>query len=298
MKKNSQKSITKFLLIPLALAILISCTTVSAGGANQGGKIDLYIAPQIEYLPVGNLLTHLLESRLGLEVNKKIQYLEIGLRKTANGNSDLFIGVKLPHVHEVPWTYSKYQLCDLGPIYEDVVVGWGVPTYIPTNKLNSALDLGNKDIKSRLQGEIIVYDFDKKILEESKKLIRTVKGLQDYKLVELKEMVANSELNRATRNKEWIVMTLRRPSIPYSLHDIRFIEILTREQSVHLFGRKDLMAKYSSEVTQFLSRFYLPIELVEELVRLHDQDKSNAVKKFINRHPAMVEYWLGGVESL
>ncbi len=296
--KYGTKPFTKFVLIFMIFAVLFAFSVSTLNAAATKDEVDLYIAPKTEFLPVGELLAHLLESRLGLEVNRKIQYLDIGLRKTANGKGDLFIGLKLPPVREVSWNYSLYQLCDLGPIYEDVISGWATPVYVPEEDLGSAKDLAESNIKARLHSEIIVYAFDESLREESKKLVSGMKELQDYKLIELGEMVANSELSRAIRNKEWIVTTLKRPSIPFSLNDLRFIEELTEEQSVHLFGRRSLMEDYSSNVTQFLSRFYLSIELVDELIRMRDADKASAVRNFVDKHPALVKYWLEGVTAL
>ncbi|MCF7875680.1 hypothetical protein K9M06_01360 [Candidatus Bipolaricaulota bacterium] len=294
----SAKPLAQFVIAFLAFVILLTSTVSFVNVAAAEEKIDLYIAPKTEYLPIGELLSYLLDSRFDLEVNEKIQYLDIGLRKIANGKGDLFIGLKLPPAREVSWNYSLYQLCDLGPIYEDVISGLATPAYVPEEKLSSPEDLAGSNIKARLHDELIVYESEEKLLEEMKKLTRRVEGLGDYKLVELGEMVANSELNRATRNNEWLITTLKRPSIPFSLYDMRFIEELTEGQSVHLFGRRTLVEKYSSRVTQFLSRFYLPIELINELIRLHDEDKRSAARKFVDEHPALVDYWVKGVAVL
>ncbi|MBS3786946.1 hypothetical protein KGY79_01970 [Candidatus Bipolaricaulota bacterium] len=276
--------------------ILLGMTT--PGSAKANGKIAFYVAPETEYVPVGELISYLLRSKMGLEVNKIVQYPEVGLRKVATGKGDLFLGLKLPPANETSGSYRIYQLCNLGPIYEDVAAGWGVPAYISKKWLGSSEDLRNEKTKNRLHREIIVYESDEKLLEASREIVMGVKGLQEYELVELSESVANSELERATRNEEWIVTTIRRPSLPFSLHDFRIIERLTEEQSVHLFGRNDLMAEFSGEVTQFLSRFYLPIELVNELIRTWDQDQEVSVRDFVNRHPKLVAYWVNGVKAL
>lgn len=276
--------------------ILLGITT--PGSAKANGKIAVYVAPETEYLPVGELISYLLRSKMGLEVNKIVQYPEVGLRKVATGKGDLFIGLKLPPADEMSGSYSIYQLCNLGPIYEDVAAGWGVPAYTSKKWLGSPEDLRNEETKNRLHREIIAYASEEKLIEASKEIIMEVKGLQEYELVELSKSVANSELERATRNEEWVVMTLRRPSLSFSLHDFRFIERLTEEQSVHLFGRNDLMTRFSGEVTQFLSRFYLPIDLVNELIRTWDQDQEASVRDFVNRHPELVDYWVNGVKAL
>jgi len=283
-------------VITLLLLVAFSFTLVSMEAAEE--EVELYITPESEHLPLGHLLSYIMEAEFGLKVHEKIQYPDVGLRKVVNQEGDLFIGLNLPPAREVAWTYSLNQLCNLGPIYEDVIMGWVVPNYVEEGKLGSLVDLEKPEVKTRLHREIVTFESRDNLVELSRNIIENNEYLKEYKLVVLREMVASSELDRATRNREWIVMTMKKPSISYSIHDLRFIEELTEEQSVHLMGRSDLMATLPSEVTEFLSRFYLPIDLVNELVRMHDKDQDSAARDFVEKHERLVRYWLNGVESL
>ncbi len=282
-------------VITLLLLVAFSFTFISMDAEEE---VDLYITPETEHLPVGHLLSYLLETEFGLQVHEKIQYPEVGLRKVVNQEGDLFIGLNLPPAREVAWTYSLNQLCNLGPVYEDVIMGWAVPNYVGEGTLGSLVDLDKPEVKTRLHREIVTFESRDNLVELSRNVIENNEYLKEYKLVILREMVASSELDRATRNREWIVMTMKRPSVSYSIHDLRFIEELTDEQSVHLIGRSDLMATFSNRVTKFLSRFYLPIDLVNELVRMYDKDQDSAVRDFVENHERLVRYWVDGVESL
>jgi glycine betaine/proline transport system substrate-binding protein len=289
-------ALTAFILITVILGSLFSVTGLAAEGAE--GKVDLYITPETEHLPIGHLLSFLLESELGLKVDKNVQYSDVGLKKVVNKKGDLFIGLNLPPSEKVAWNYPLDRLCNLGPIYEDVMKGWAVPNYVAEEKLGSLVDLEDSEVKRRLHGEIVTYESKDNLVKLSREVIEDNEFLKAYRLVVLSEMVANQELDMTTMNDEWIVTTMKRPSVAYSLYDVRFINKLTDEQSVHLVGRSDLMAAFPSEVTEFLSRFYLPIDLVSELVLMHDRDPDAAAKKFIDNHDQLVKYWLEGVESL
>ncbi|MBS3787632.1 hypothetical protein KGY77_10480 [Candidatus Bipolaricaulota bacterium] len=294
------KSRTVYSVLTVFLVMVLTLTAISPGGtaADEIKPIDLYVTPESEDLAIGDLLTHLLEARLSVKVSKKVQYLGVGLKKTARGEGDLFVGLKLPRPDSNIWAKSAHRLCDLGPIYEDVMAGWAVPSYLPEEKLGSLSDLSNPEVRERLYGEIIGYSSEEGLLEKSEAIIKSNKGLNGYKLVKINKMAAISELGRTIRNKEWIVTTIRRPSTPFSIYEVRFIADLTEEQRVHMFGRKDLMAKYPNKVTEFLSRFYLPIDLVNELIFLYDKDKGSAAKKFIDNYPDLVNYWVEGPSSL
>lgn len=282
-----------FTLIAVILGALFSVTGLAAEG-----KVDLYITPETEHLPIGHLLSFLLESEFGLKVDKNVQYSDVGLRKVVNKEGDLFIGLNLPPSGNVAWNYHLDQLCNLGPIYEDVMKGWAVPSYVAEEKLGSLVDLKDSEVKRHLHGEIVTYESKDNLVKLSREVIEDNQPLKDYRLVVLSEMVANQELDMSTMNDEWIVMTMKRPSVSYSIYDVRFITELTDEQSVNLLGRSDLMAAFPSEVTEFLSRFYLPIDLVNELVRMHDKNQNSAARNFVKNHERLVSYWLNGVESL
>jgi len=282
----------------ITLLLLVSFTFVATEAAAAEDQMEIYITPEEKHLPIGHLVSFLLESKFGLQVQENIQYPDVGLRKIVNQEGDLFVGLNLPPTREVAWTYSLDQLCNLGPVYEDVIMGWAVPDYVAEDELGSLADLEKPEVKTRLHREVVTYESKDNLVELSKKVMENNQYLEDYKLVVLREMVASSELDRAMRNREWIVMTMKRPSVSYSIRDLRFIKELTNEQSVHLMGRSDLMANFSSEVTEFLSRFYLPIGLVNELVRMHDKDQDSAARDFVENHERLVNYWLKGVESL
>ncbi|MFW6071694.1 MAG: glycine betaine ABC transporter substrate-binding protein [Candidatus Bipolaricaulota bacterium] len=288
-----QGSVVVFLV--LIVTFSGSLTGVSA---ETEESLDLYVAPETEYIPVGELISYLLETKLGFEVNQMIQYSDVGLRKVASGQGDLFLGLELPPRRGGSWPYSSYDLCDLGPVFEDVVVGWGVPSYVPAEKLGTVEDLKKEETKNRLHREIIILEERETLLEASEKILRGDEALEEYKMVKLRESVANSEFGRAVRNEEWVVMTLKRPGLPYSLYDVRFIKELTEEQSLHLFARNDLMARFPSDVTQFLSRFYLPVSLANELISSKDKDQKGVGRRFSESHPELVHYWIEGVDSL
>lgn len=262
------------------------------------GEIDFYVVPETEYTPVAELITHLFEEELSWKMNKKIQYAQVGLKKTSEGEADLFLGMKLPQPESRTWNKFASKLCNLGPVYEDVVAGWAVPDYVLEDKLASLEDLTRPEVMDNLNKEIIGFASESSLLENSRRIMDTVKGLSSYKLVKIVEKVAISDLDGAIRSKEWLLITLKRPSVPFSLYEPRLVTELTDEKVVPLLAREDLVEKYPNRVTQFLSRFHLSIDLVNELTRLFDKRKRSAARKFVDAHPELVNYWLEGISTL
>ncbi|MFW6190347.1 MAG: hypothetical protein ACOC49_01700, partial [Candidatus Bipolaricaulota bacterium] len=53
-------------------------------------SLDLYVAPETEYIPVGELISYLLETKLGFEVNQMIQYSDVGCGRSRRGKGTSF----------------------------------------------------------------------------------------------------------------------------------------------------------------------------------------------------------------
>ncbi len=293
-----EKSNPRRQIITVLIALTLTLSLFFTAHAAEPDQIVMYVSPETEHLSVADLISQILETRLGVTVTEKVEYPNICLRKVASGTGDLYIGLSTPVQRDVSWQYSVYDFCDLGPLYGDVVSGLGVPNYVPKDKLGTIMDLTNTEVKERLHWEIIGYERERLLLEKSNQLLDRIKGLEGYKILGLDEIAANSELSRAIANEEWIVVFLKRPSVPYSIYDTRFLAELTFEQTVHALAKTDFMGRYPDDVTQFLSRMYLPIDLVNELIKLYDENKRTAARKFIEAHPDLVDYWLEGTASL
>jgi ABC-type proline/glycine betaine transport system substrate-binding protein len=54
------------------------------------------------------------------------------------------------------------------------------------------------------------------------------------------------------------------------------------------------MEVFPNEVSMFLSRIYFPIELVNELVDLYEDNDETAAAEFVKRHKKLVDYWVTG----
>jgi glycine betaine/proline transport system substrate-binding protein len=59
--------------------------------------------------------------------------------------------------------------------------------------------------------------------------------------------------------------------------------------------RRGFYQDFPVEVTEFLTRMYLPLEELEALMeRANDTSYEQAVKEYITNHPRRINYWVTG----
>jgi glycine betaine/proline transport system substrate-binding protein len=278
------------------LALLLLALGPARAPAAQ--SINFGVVAWSEALAVGSVIEHLLTEELGMEV--RMTNPDIGVAYTAvkNKDMDLFIEAWLPVTHGPYWEKVSADVCDFGPIYENARLGWAVPAYIPEDQVASVEDLGKPAIKEKFGAKIIGIDPGSGLMQHSQKMMKQYEALEGWELVEGSDYAMVAALKRAMQREEWTVVTLWRPHFAFARFDIRFIDepkkILGAEERIHMIGRQDFMSVFPSKVSEFLSRFYLPIEKVDALVDLYQEEEDLAAERFIEDNPGLVEYWLTG----
>lgn len=283
-----------------ALVALVFFLVLAAGPALAAEKKTLQfgVVPWSESLAVGSVIEYLLVNELDQPV--KVTNPDIGVAYTAikNKDLDLFVEAWLPVTHEAYWEKLAHSICDFGPIYEDASLGWAVPTYIPESEFNSVADMGKEAVKEKCGGRIVGIDPGSGLMQHSALMMKKYPELEGWKLVEGSGAAMVAELKRAIQRKNWIVVTLWRPHFAFARFDIRYLDepknILGDEERIHMIGRKDFMGAFPSKVSQFLSRFYLPIAEVDALTNLYDEHEDGAAQMFVKQNPKLVKYWLTG----
>jgi glycine betaine/proline transport system substrate-binding protein len=281
------------------MMVVLAVVFTSTSAMSQAKKpLNFGVVAWSEALAEGDLFKYILEEMIGYPV--KITNPDAGVAYTAiaNGDLDLFIEAWLPLTHEAYWDKVASKVCDFGQLYEDASLGWAVPNYVPESVVSSVTDLGKPDVRDKCGGQIIGIDPGSGLMQHSSLMMKEYPELKGWKLVEGSDYAMVAALKRAMQRKEWIVVTLWKPHFAFSRFDIRYIaepkKILGGEERAHMLGRRDFMEVFPNEVSMFLSRVYFPIELVNELVDLYEENDKTAAQEFVKRHPKLVEYWVSG----
>ncbi|MEA3355931.1 MAG: glycine betaine ABC transporter substrate-binding protein [Candidatus Bipolaricaulota bacterium] len=183
-------------------------------------------------------------------------------------------------------------------IYEDALLCWAVPNYIPEDVVSSVTDLGKPEVKEKMGGEIIGIDPGSGLMQHSAIMMDEYPELAGWELKDSSDYAMVAELKRRMMRDEWVVVTLWQPHSAFGRFDIRMIDepkkILGVEEEVHMVGRQDFTAKFDNDVSTFLSRFYLTIDQMSELTLLYEEDESIAAVKFVEKYPRLIHYFVTG----
>lgn len=85
----------------------------------------------------------------------------------------------------------------------------------------------------------------------------------------------------------------------FSRWKLRYLEdpqgALGGRERIHALVRKEFYQDFPVEITEFLTRLYLPLDELEALMdRANNTSYDEAVNEYISNHPQRVEYWVTG----
>ncbi len=140
----------------IAALMVIAVVTPVMGADNT--PLQFGVVPWSESLAVGNLITYILEEKIGQPVDVINPAIGVAYEALTNGDLDLFVESWLYVTHEAYWEKSASKLRDFGPIYEDALLCWAVPSYIPEDVVSSVTDLGKPEVKQKMGSEVIGID--------------------------------------------------------------------------------------------------------------------------------------------
>jgi glycine betaine/proline transport system substrate-binding protein len=284
--------------ICVLLTVLILAFATTPAISQDKKTLKFGVVAWSEALAIGSVLEYLLENEIGQPVEVTNPDIGVAYTAIANKDLDLFIEAWLPLTHEAYWDKVASKVSDFGLLYEDASLGWAVPNYVPKDVFNSVADMGKAEVREKCDGKIIGIDPGSGLMQHSGLMMKEYPELKGWKLVEGSDYAMVAALKRAMDRKEWTVVTLWRPHFAFARFDIRYItepkKILGAEERVHKVARQDFLEVFPNKVSMFLSRFYLPIEMVDELVDLYETDDTTAAMKFVKKYPGLVRYWVTG----
>lgn len=269
-----------------------------SGSGESAGPIRIGWTAWTDAEVVTNLARRILEERLGYEVELVMADIGIQYQGVANGDLDLMLMAWLPVTHRNYWRRVVDDVINLGPIYTGARLGWAVPTYVPEDRLRSMADLAEPGTQRRIGRRIQGIDPGSGLMQVSESAMEAY-GLENLELVSASGAAMTAALARSIRRREWIVVTAWSPHWMFAKWDLRYLEdprgVLGGRERVHVLARKGFYQDYPPEVTDFLTRMYLPLkELEVALLTATEVSVERAVADYIARHPERIDYWVTG----
>lgn len=216
------------------------------------------------------------------------------------GEVDLFVAAWLPNAHAAYWKQYQDSTIKVTALYDDALLFWSVPDYVPASEVKSVADLRKPEVAARMQKEIRGPGADSGLMIGSKKIVEAY-GLGDlgYQLAPGRpaDWIANFNDNVAAQR--WFVMPLWQPQYLNKAYRMRILEepqqLLGSADRAYLVAHKDFRGKVDKRTWNVLQRISLSVKAVTEmdyLVNVEKVSPRDAARAWIGAHPDTVTYWL------
>jgi glycine betaine/proline transport system substrate-binding protein len=280
------------------IGILILMLTMGTAHAADKPTLRIGWTAWSDAEAVTRLAARILETRLQQPVDMVLLDIGIQYQGLAKGDIDAMLMAWLPLTHKPYMDKVGDQVVDLGPLYTRARLGWVVPDYIPKDQLSSIEDLNNKKVARKLQNQIHGIDPGAGLMQASEKAVKQY-GLDRYRLISSSGAGMTAALSRAIKRKKWIVVTGWSPHWMFARWKLRYLDdpkkALGGRERIHALVRKNFYQDFPVEVTEFLSRMFIPLEELEKIMaRATETSYEDAVKEYIEQHPDRVNYWVTG----
>jgi glycine betaine/proline transport system substrate-binding protein len=268
-------------------------TGASGGGGGSSSKeITIPIASGWdEDVAVSHLWKYALEKE-GYTVH--VPSLDIGvifngISQGSGSNADLFFDTWLPKTHAPYWKKIKNKVEDLDVWYDQATLNIAVPTYM--KDINSIADLKGK--ADEFDGKITGIDPGAGLTRVTKEDAMKQYGLDDYTLQTSSTAAMLAALQKATDDKEPIVVTLWHPHWAYSAFPIKDLKdpkgAMGGAEKVHAIAREGF-SKDHPKVTKAVKAFKMDDKTLAglelQVIQKHKDDPAAGVEAWVKQDSA------------
>lgn len=210
----------KLISLALIIGLVVSFTACgnSSSKADEKETVRILYGNWVENIAYSYLSKVALEEQ-GFEV--ELTNLEPGLifgelsKETSKG--DVFMDAWLPNTHADYWAEYGDKLVRIGESFSEGTTGLVVPSYVTINSIEEL-----NEHKDKFGGQIIGVGSGAGIHAD------TYRAIEAYGL-ELEQVTASgpamvASLQKAARNKDWIVITGWKPHLKWIQYDLKYLE--------------------------------------------------------------------------
>jgi len=288
-----KKKVMMFASAAMAAAMLLfvlGCQPGSEGEQEKTAKL-VYVnwAEGVAYT---HLAQAILEEKMGYEVELTSADAAPAYTAVAQGSQDAFMETWLPVLHKDYVDKFKGKVVDLGHVYEGTQSGLVVPQYVTIDKISELNDHADK-----FDGKIIGIDAGAGVMKTTAKVIK--KYDLNLELITSSGPAMAAQLDKAIKNKEWVVVTGWRPHWKFGRYDLKFLKQdkdkkVWGKGNIHIMGRKKLK-KDKPELYKFLKNMMLTDAQLSDLmvkVKESEKDVADVAKQWMENNKELVKSWI------
>jgi glycine betaine/proline transport system substrate-binding protein len=205
-----------------------------------------------------------------------------------DGKGDVFLDAWLPNSHKDYWAKYGENLEVIGEAFSDGTTGVVVPSYVSINSIEELND--NKD---KFNNEIIGIGGGAGLHRNTLKVIDVY--YLDYDQVTSSGPAMVASLEKAIRDKEWIVVTGWKPHFKWAQHDLKYLEDpkgVYPKDACSIISRIGFKEE-QPEAATFFKNFNLEEEkLYEVMGAIADRGEEVGATEWYEANKVLVDSWM------
>ncbi|MDF0479884.1 ABC transporter permease/substrate binding protein [Vagococcus sp. PNs007] len=275
-------------LLALVVIFAIGGATLSSFVGKKNQEVTLAYVEWDTEIASTTVVSEVLKD-MGYDVKMTPLDSAIMWEAVANGEADGMVAAWLPGTHGSQYDKFKDKLDDLGPNLDGGArLGLVVPSYMDVNSIDELTTEGNQQVVGIEPGAGVVAAAEETMAEYA--------NLSDWNLMSSSNGAMTTELAKAIKNKEEIVITGWSPHWMFSRYDLKYLEdpkgTMGGDESIKTMVRKGL-EKDSPEVYQVLDNFNWELADIESVMLAIEKGEKpvEAARHWIDNHQELVESW-------
>ncbi len=282
------RRISGLVLIATIAFSVVSCNSNKKSSDSDAKKVTILYPNWAE----GVAYTHLAKAALESSGYEVILYnLEPGLiygeLSKDNSKGDVFMDAWLPNTHKDYWNDYGDKLVKLGEAFSNGTTGLVVPSYVDINsieELNANKDKFDKEIFGIGSGAGIY--------------VNTIKAIDAYDL-DFEQITSSGPamvagLEKAIRDKKWIVVTGWKPHFMWAKFDLKYLEDpkeVYPKDACEIIARRGF-EKEKPEAAKFFKNFNLNEDQLYSLLDAIEKNGEEAgAKEWYEANKTLVDGW-------
>ncbi|WP_227625921.1 glycine betaine ABC transporter substrate-binding protein [Geofilum rubicundum] len=279
------KKMSGLLLVAVMVLTVVSCNQKKT---DDSKKVTILYPNWAE----GIAFTHLAKAALEADsFEVELINLEPGLiygeLSKENSKGDVFMDAWLPNTHADYWADYGDQLVQLGESFSNGTTGLVVPSYVDINSIEEL----NAN-KEKFDGEIIGIGSGAGIHANTLKAIDAYN--LDFEQITSSGPAMVASLQKAARNKEWIVITGWKPHYKWVNYDLKYLEDpqgIFPKDVCGIVSRKGF-EEDKPKAAQFFKNFNLTESQLYALLEAIDNNGEEAgAEKWYQENKELVDSW-------
>ncbi|SFB32769.1 glycine betaine/proline transport system substrate-binding protein [Lentibacillus halodurans] len=286
------------ILLMIALAALAACSNTDEESANHSdateNKDETIVFGQTSWTSTEaptQIAKQILEEA-GYDVEIKLLSQPVIFEGLQSKEVDIFMDAWLPYTEAELWNEYQDDVQKIATSYENVPLGWVVPTYVEEDSIEDI-----KENPEKFGNEVYTISPGAGVVSISEEVMADY-NLDAFELMPSSETAMISTLDQKINNEEPVIITGWRPHSIFEKYDLKFLEEPKENfkyDNVYVVGYKGLEEDHP-KAYEVLSKWSIEVGDLEKMI--HDYENNDvpfeeSAAQWIEEHRDKVDDMLG-----